>query len=327
MPPPQQEKLRFHVLSDGLGDVDKALLKGIAASREGTEVRFCRLEQNLPKETLELIERSAVSVPSHVTKSTYYRILAADLLPTDAHRALYLDGDVLCTGSLEELFSLDLKGCACGMCYGRGAASIPTYNRLGYPPEEGYFNAGVILYDLDLWRREGISRAMLNRLAASPMDDQNLINACLHGRILPLDYSYNVMSVCFYVFYWLQQEKNNYLAASTQYLPKSEWPALLAACEHPRLVHIFEALKPWHRDSTHPFTPVWRYFYAASPWKGERLKRCRLKLSAKAKAKRLARRALERINLVAKQSIPYPEEARMSAQRVLDGLQAEDRGT
>ena len=327
-PPLCTERLRFHILSDNLDDADKALLQGIASRRESTEVCFYEPVRALPKETLELISKSVSSMPRHITKAGYYRILAADLLPLDAHRALYLDGDVLCTSSLEDVFSMDMRDCPVAMRVVLGTARIWTYNRLGYPPKDGYFNSGVILLDLDLWRRENIARAVLDYLAANQMNDQDLINVCLHGRVAHLDFSCNVMPACFNIFYWL---KNDPRSQQTQFLYKDQWPALLAGVKSPCLVHCLEALKPWHSNCNHPFAPVWRYFYAQSPWRDERLKRCKLKLPAKARIKRLGlkllelgRKLLARVNLVAPPMSPFPNEAYEVAQGVLNKLIAED---
>ncbi len=246
-------------------------------------------------------------------------------MPQDVHRALYLDGDVICTGGLEELFNIDLKGYPAAMCIERGTSQIYTYNRLGYPPQDGYFNSGVILFDLDLWRKENISRAMFSFLTANLKKrlflDQDVINACLHGKIFQLDFAYNVDPACFNVFYWLKEEKSNYYAQTTQYLPKSEWPALRAGVENPRLVH-FWGIKPWYKEADNPFTPVWRYFYAQSPWANERLEYRNLPL--KARIKRLGRKTLERLNLIAPVNPPYPEEVYKIAQGVLDRLIEED---
>ena len=322
-PPSTQEQLRFHILSDDLDDADKAALLGLAAGREGASVAFYEPAKELSKATLENINAS-LSRQSHWTKETYYRILAADLLPPDVHTALYLDGDVLCTGSLDGLFATDLAGFACGKCCSSRYLNARQYNLLGYPPEEGYFNSGVMLINLDLWRKENTSRAMFDYLAANlgkPIFyDQDVINAVLHGKILPLDFSYNVTHSLLYVYYWINEEKNDYYARDTQHLPREDWPAALAAVERPRLIHFTGNPKPWFRGCPNPFASVWRSFCAASPWKDEPLSRYKPKLEAKARIKRMGRRALEKINLVAKQGIPYPEEARKAAQRVLDEL-------
>ena len=316
-------------MSDDLDDADKATLEGIAARREGTEVCFYEPAKAMSEDALKSINDCIGARGTHITAASFYRLLAADLLPSDTRRALYLDGDIICTGSLSDLFETDLNGCPVAMCFERENAQMSAFNRLGYPPHDGYFNSGVILLDLDAWRSENITCAMLDYLKENAKKllwhDQDLINATLHGRIFPLDLSYNITSTCFYVFYWLQEEKNDYYARQTQFLPRDDWEALKIAVERPRLVHFFGA-KPWFLESDNPFAPVWRCFYSASPWGNEPLQ-WRNPPTAKARIKRLGRKLFEALHLVEKRKpagIPYPEEAYASARQLLDRLQAED---
>ena len=318
--------MRFHFITESLPKESKDALEGIAARRENTELRFYS-----PAKLLSEKETQSIGIAlgdSRYAKATYYKFLVADLLPRDIKRVLYIDSDVVCTGNLEELFRLNLGGAPCAMCTERAATWIETYNRLGYPPADGYFNSGIVLINLDIWRKENLRKALFGWLCANAkkcaIQDQDVINACFHGRIFPMDFSYNVYPPSLYVFYWLEEEKNNYLAAKQQYTLKDKWESIRVAVESPRLVHIWGEPKPWHRECAHPFAPVWRYFYAQSPWAAEPLQwRNPQAHTAKAKIKRLGRRALETINLIAPQppaAIPFPEEAWMSAQRVMDEL-------
>ena len=225
-----------------MNEADKAALDGIAARRENTEVIFYEPAKLLSAETLAIIKRGAEAIKNHVTKTGYYRLLAADILPRDIHRALYLDGDIVCTDNLAPLFSTDLKGCPCGMCLDSPTANLWIYNILGYPPEDGYFNSGVMLLDLDAWRKENLSKTMIDYLDANAKKrlrhDQDVLNPVLHGRIFQIDFSYNVISPYFYVFYWLEEEKNGYLAHNTQCILKDKWPDVLSGVENHFLLGI-----------------------------------------------------------------------------------------
>ena len=152
------------------------------------------------------------------------------------------------------------------------------------------------------------------------MHDQDLINACLHGRIFRLDFSCVVTHRYFDVFYWIEGEKNRHYGRETQFLPKAEWPALLAGVKDPRLVHFIGEVKPWHRECKNPFTPVWRYFWSKSPWKGKGL----ASLSLKKKIVEMGRRVFAKYHILYR--VPCPKEAFEIAQGVLDKLLEEDRG-
>src|SRR3712207_6473353 len=53
---------------------------------------------------------STVDEFGYVSRATYLRLLLPRLLPAHVERLLYLDCDILCAGSLRELFDLDLRG-------------------------------------------------------------------------------------------------------------------------------------------------------------------------------------------------------------------------
>ncbi len=87
----------------------------------------------------------------HVTKMTYARLLVGALLPPKIDRVLYLDGDIIVRGDIGPLWTTDLGGKTAG-----AVIDLPHYARkstLGLPPDAPYFNAGVLLIDLERWRR------------------------------------------------------------------------------------------------------------------------------------------------------------------------------
>ena len=112
-PPPAQEQLRFHFITESLPKESKDALEGIASSRENTELRFYS-----PAKLLSEKETQSIGIAlgdSRYAKATYYKFLVADLLPRDIKRVLSIDNDVVCPGNLEELFRLDLGGAPCAI--------------------------------------------------------------------------------------------------------------------------------------------------------------------------------------------------------------------
>ena len=86
---------------------------------------------------------------SRFTLETYIRFWIGDFF-REHERALYLDPDIIVTGSIAELWNTDLSGRAVG------AVPIPGSTRpalIGMAPDAPYFNAGVMLFDLNAWRR------------------------------------------------------------------------------------------------------------------------------------------------------------------------------
>lgn len=114
-------------------------------------------------------------------------------------QVLYLDCDLLVLRDLNELAALDLGDHA--------AAAVPNADgtRLdfdltpdvcvayGRDPASPYFNTGVLMMNLDAWRKDDLAAPCLDflrRYVATHLD-QTAINAVMNDRILPLDPCWN----------------------------------------------------------------------------------------------------------------------------------------
>ena len=188
----------------------------------------------------------------------YYRIFAAELLPADIDTILYLDCDIIVNGSLKELFQIDMTNRAIA-----AAEDIYTYTdirqtTLGYPAEAGYFNSGVLLMNLDYWRKHGISKKCLHYLADNyaklSANDQDVLNAVLWNKrvLLPLKYNYQVQFLSKY-FYDLQKEEMQ--------------KEVLDTYVSPIIIHYAYAIKPWSiMYYKKPFLNEWAHYKHISPW-------------------------------------------------------------
>ncbi len=141
-----------HVLHDAtLTQRNKAALLELAR-RYGQTVAFHDAEEYLRKPEL-----SALKLTLQGFRGTMYRFLMPDLL--DASRAVYLDCDVIVNMDIGGLWTQDLRGCAVGAVrdiialeYSKGH-KIPWSLKKAWSlwdiAPENYFNAGVLLMDMD----------------------------------------------------------------------------------------------------------------------------------------------------------------------------------
>ncbi len=207
----------------------------------------------------------------HVTIETYFRFLIPSLLPEDIHTALYLDCDMLCTGSISELFETDISGYSVGMCPDTRYSDIEVFNRLDYPMEYGYYCAGTILMNLDWWREHKAAEQCVAFLTENPglclWHDQDAINKVLHETILQLDFRYNIQQRFYFIFDYLKNKfstKNIHLFL----VNKKYWSTITSALEDIRIIHFSGTEKPWHKHcNKKPFTRLWLLFCNNSPWK------------------------------------------------------------
>lgn len=132
----------------------------------------------------------------HVSKMTYARLLIPSMLPQSVSRALYIDVDTLILDDLSELWESELDGAVVGAVLddldqrikfdAPGLESVP---RVG-----NYFNAGILLIDLDRWRSEKIAEKALAYLAGNPQTmfwDQDALNVVCDARWKRLDGKWN----------------------------------------------------------------------------------------------------------------------------------------
>jgi lipopolysaccharide biosynthesis glycosyltransferase len=172
----------------------------------------------------------------YISRATFGRLYLGDILPLECRRVLYFDCDLLVTGDLQELLNIDLGGRVIA------AVSEPTlpveanprtYERLRDPrldPDMPYFNAGVLIIDLDIWRRTQLGARALSFVAQyrPALMDQDALNAVASGQWLELDPMWNTIS------YWFRSRSR-----------QRRYKALL---RRSRIIHYAGHRKPWLRN-------------------------------------------------------------------------------
>lgn len=195
-----------------------------------------------------------------ITLPTYYRLLAGKLLPTTVHKTIYLDCDIIVAQNLRPLWDISLDGkplaCVrdCLLNFDQ-----PHCARLGYNPNEGYFNAGMLVINLDYWRQNDIETRLAD-YAQKHYDklhymDQDLLNGALHGQVLWLPERYNFQPPFLLNDYW-----NQY--------PTDYHNTLVQEYHQAAIIHYIGISKPWHfsyRGS--PFHTLWDHYRKISPWR------------------------------------------------------------
>lgn len=187
-------------------------------------------------------------------EAVYQRINLPEYIPSDIGRILYIDADTLVLGDLDELWQLDLRD---HLVAAVENLSPRACKDIGFPRAE-YFNSGVLLIDLEGWRRESIhlqvtdyARENAHRLQYV---DQCSLNAVLRGRWLRLMPDWNQQSDIYKVV-------KKYHEGSS-YTQRDMEDAIL----DPRIVHFTGKKKPWKVYCFHPFKAQYRAFLKTTPW-------------------------------------------------------------
>ncbi len=198
------------------------------------KLRQALLPVSRPEITLHFITHSlddykeAKIVSEHITSAAFAVMNLPGIL-TGINRVIYLDSDVIVTGDLARLWETEL------MQHGIGAVSdttrkvlsddIQNCDDLEYDPQSPYFNSGVMLIDLEFWRKMQLEDQLTSLLDDTRIvrccNDQSFLNIAFQNRWTALEPRWNQITVL----------KDNYIGFIG--LKKG-------------IIHCVMNLKPWH---------------------------------------------------------------------------------
>lgn len=254
--------MEFHVMiDDSVTQKQKEQLQKVLINSEH-KITFHLMNGNLFKHYPAL-----GTVKSYLSKAAYYRLFVTDIIEGNIHKILYLDGDIIVTHSLLELWKVNISDYALGavtdMAEGR-----QEFERLGYAADEGYFNSGVLLINLDYWREHNLKDKFIDLIVKHPekikLHDQDVLNIVLHDKKLILPMKYNVQNG----FLW-KKEYNQFGERYDDYEID-----LKEAIANPTIIHFTDNKKPWHTEDCNPLGYEWFKYYKQTEWKYQPLGHC-----------------------------------------------------
>lgn len=175
----------------------------------------------------------------------WYRLLLPEKLGDDIHRVLYLDCDIVVNDNLDTLFTMNLEGKSIAACSDIEIYAPQTYKRLEYDSKLGYISTGVLLMNLDKWRKESLASKMLEFAKDNhekiKYPDQDAINwVCRNDKII-LPPRYGV------VLNYFREKK-----FMREFLPEMQ-----GLIESPAIVH-YAGYYPWnYPKDKHPHSSLW----------------------------------------------------------------------
>jgi len=271
---------------DTMYEIDLYILDGgvSLANRERCQSTWqCRARSihwiHPPQETIQMFSSS-----DHFTVATYFRLLLDQLLPVDVSLVVYVDPDTLCRKSIHEIANTNLHDhpiaatqdifcpfidnryampnfdMARGNVYGLPA--VPDSVERGVPGNQPYFNAGLMVVDLDCFRNREIGERLLFYAAKFKGQllwaDQCALNGCLGDQWIQLDPIWNVTTPTFNL-------------PSFQYSCFDQ-RTFERMVRDPALIHYAGPKKPWHYASQVGFVHEYLLAIDGTAWKGWRPK-------------------------------------------------------
>lgn len=128
-----------------------------------------------------------------LTNTTLYRLILPEIL-NQYKQCIYLDADTLVTGDISELLDIDMSGVYLAGVIDKKIQEKKEYEKeIGLPHLKEYINAGVLVMNLELIRKEEKSKEFLALINNKYLfDDQDVLNISCYGhiKILPTIYNY-----------------------------------------------------------------------------------------------------------------------------------------
>ena len=190
------------------------------------------------------------------------RLIMGRILPENVKRILYLDGDTIVISSLEELWHMDLKGKTLGMSI-EPTVDHKRKEALGLK-DYFYHNAGVLLVDLDKWRKNESDKKIIQYYREHNgnlfANDQDAINGALKNEILSVMPKYNFCNI----FYQYPYKFLSNLVSPLKYFSKEEFEN----CVHNAvIIHYLGEERPWRAGNTHKYKKYYEKYLGMTDWK------------------------------------------------------------
>ena len=208
-----------------------------------TDDDFAALQAVLPRTELidvplseEMFQDAPIS--DRYPKEMYYRLFAAQYLPQELDRILYLDPDLVVINSLRSLYEIDFGDNLFAAASHIESRTFKNFNRrrLHLSEQARYINSGVMMMNLSLLRTQQDPQQIYQFIEEHKntllLPDQDVVNALYADRTIFLDpLIYNL--------------GEKYLRLKNLHLPKEEKLGIDWVRQHTAIIHYCGRNKPW----------------------------------------------------------------------------------
>lgn len=174
----------------------------------------------------------------YYSKTTYFRLFIPNLYP-QYNKALYLDSDIVLLADVADLYNTEMENNLVAAAPDDVIQTFDVFKEyvekvVGVADYRNYFNAGVLLMNLDELRKFNFQEKfiyLLDKIRFSVAQDQDYLNRLCKGRVKIVDSNWNRMPVA--------KEKENQGDI--------------------KLIHYNLAYKPWHFEDILYKDYFWNY--------------------------------------------------------------------
>jgi lipopolysaccharide biosynthesis glycosyltransferase len=176
---------------------------------------------------------------SYLSIETLFRIIAGEIISDD--KCLYLDCDLIVDGSIGNIFDININKYFLAAAEDQDSCVIDDVfkKKIGISKTSKYFNAGVILMNLSMFRKYKLANSVVKWLKNNYSNDQDALNFFCENRWKVIDAKYNVQ---------IKPEMKFLNFFNSRYGSRA------------LIYHFTGAPKPWDIVNNSPFRQIyWRY--------------------------------------------------------------------
>ncbi len=200
--------------------------------RENVNIEFVDLNYYIEKVKDKLYTRD------YYTNTTYFRLFIANLYP-QYNKAIYLDSDILVLGDIAELYNQDMGDNLIAAAPDDVIQTTKVFQEyaekvVGVADYRNYFNAGILLMNLDEFRKFDFQNKflyLLETIKFTVAQDQDYLNRLCKGKVKIIDKAWDTMPI------------------GNETLEEKDL----------KIIHYNLADKPWHYDNIKYKEYFWKY--------------------------------------------------------------------
>ncbi|MGL6121123.1 MAG: glycosyltransferase family 8 protein [Fusobacteriaceae bacterium] len=232
-----KENWKIYIIYENLSkDSMEKISKMVEIS--GSELNYIKIDK-------DILNKFNVGEGTHLTSIVFARLFIPEFLKLEK-KAIYLDCDLIVLKPLEELYDIDLKYKSIGVVLDGKKDQESSLKRLNLNKNKTYFNAGVMVMDLEKLRNNG--------------KFLNTIEYCLNpDRELELN-EQDALNIIFEADYFEANIKWNYTHGNSEENNLS--------LNEIGIIHFTGNSKPWDCKNYSSYKNIYWQYLSETPWKG-----------------------------------------------------------
>lgn len=234
----KNENIEFHIISKYISKENRRIIKQFAIEND-ININIYIIDETIFND---------LPTTSYITKAMYNRFLIPLILKDVTDRVLYLDADIVCLNSIENLKKINIDNKIIAVIEESNDYVVKKRVKDLSLTSNKYFNSGVLYININNWINRDINNKLIN-YAKSVKDlifpDQDILNVILEKDCLYIDQKYN------YTFD-VRYKSNRYIYNLPQNIV---------------FLHYVGKFKPWQKWCMHPAKKFFEKYANISLWK------------------------------------------------------------